>query len=82
MSDTALIKRRRHTANILEYTRELASKRMNSKAYEMLTTVYNNYHTWDTAKQNRWIGYAQCLLVAEGAITLDELRTEIEGIIQ
>jgi len=48
--------------------------RKNSKPWEMLVAVDNNRgdEDWDTGKLNRWIGYAQCLLVAEGAITLDE----------
>ena len=50
------------------------TNRENSKAYEMLTTVANNANTWDTGKAHRWIGYAQCLLIAEGAITLETMR--------
>ena len=45
-----------------------------SKASEMLQIVYNNADTWDIGKSHRWIGYAQCLLVAEGAITLEDMR--------
>jgi len=48
--------------------------RENSKPWEMLMAVNNNVKgsDWDVGKLNRWIGYAQCLLVAGGAITLDE----------
>lgn len=56
------------------------TKRENSKAAEMLVTVMNNIETWDLPKLNRWIGYAQCLLVAEGATSIDELRDDIRAL--
>ena len=46
--------------------------RKNSKAWEMFKAVADNVDSWPTGKLNRWIGYGQCLLVAEGEITLDE----------
>ena len=52
------------------------SRREHSKANEMLNTVFQNMSTWSISKLNRWIGYAQCLLVAEGATTIDKLREE------
>ncbi len=65
--------------NIALYTKSLC--RENSKAEEMMQTVYNNAYEWDVGKSNRWIGYAQCLLVAEGATTIDELREAVRKII-
>lgn len=49
--------------------------REGSKAYEMLRAVEQHLkdETWNVGKLNRWIGYAQCLLVAEGSVQLDEL---------
>ncbi len=56
-----------------EITKDLLCiAREGSKAAEMLRTVSNNMKEWSVGKSNRWIGYSQCLLVAEGAITLDE----------
>ena len=50
--------------------------RENSKSWEMLVTASNHVFTgdWSAGKINRWIGYAQCLIVAEGGLTLDEVK--------
>jgi hypothetical protein len=66
-------------AKIIEYT--LSKARERSKAWEMLIVARNNLGHWDDSKIGRWIGYAQCLLVAEGATTIDELRDEIRRIV-
>jgi hypothetical protein len=49
--------------------------RKNSKSWEMLMAASNHVHSrdWPARKINRWIGYAQCLIVAEGAMSLDEI---------
>ncbi len=41
----------------------------------MLKAVENHARArdWPARKLNRWIGYAQCLIVAEGVLTLDEV---------
>ncbi len=56
------------------------SNRKDSKANELLQNCWNNIEYWDIGKLNRWIGYAHCLLVAEGATTIDKLRDEIRNI--
>ena len=70
---------RQETSQILQYTLGI-SKRSDSKATEMLKATSNNLTTWSISKLNRWIGYAQCLLVAEGATTIDKLRKAIREI--
>ncbi len=60
----------------------LVHTRHGSKAWEMLTTVLNTAgDDWSNGKSNRWIGYAQCLLVAEGAITLDECMRQTRAVV-
>ena len=59
---------------LFAYQLKTLTVRENSKAWEMLMSVYNNADTWNTGKAHRWIGYAQCLLVAEGAVTLEKIR--------
>ena len=66
------------TKRIIQETKILARK--NSKAFEILQNCENNLDDWSISKLNRWIGYSQCLLVAEGAITIDDLRILIKGI--
>jgi hypothetical protein len=73
-----LQKQHKETELIAEYTKFLCRK--GSKAEEMMQNVLNNVDEWDIGKSNRWIGYAQCLLVAEGKITIDELRDNIRKI--
>ena len=69
------------TTNILiEYT--LSLTRENSKAWEMMITARNNQDEWADAKINRWIGYAQCLLVAEGATTIDGLKQDVGELVK
>ena len=68
------------TAAILEYTMSI-SNRKDGKANEMLQTVKNLENVWSVGKMNRWIGYAQCLLVAEGATTIDKLREDIRELV-
>ncbi len=58
----------------------IAITREDSKEREMLETVLANIKNWDIAKQNRWIGYAQCLMVATGTITLEELKNTTRSI--
>jgi hypothetical protein len=65
---------------IVKSTMTYSRKRQNSKANEMLQTVYNMIGEWDQGKIHRWIGYAQCLLVADGSVTLDTLKQEIKDI--
>ena len=64
---------REHTKKIIKESM-LISKRENSKANEMLLTCYNYSDDWEISKLNRWIGYAQCLLVAEGATSIEKLK--------
>jgi hypothetical protein len=54
---------------MIRHTRE------GSKSWEMLKTVDNHAHTmdWPVRKLSRWIGYAQCLIIAEGAMSLDDM---------
>lgn len=59
--------------NMVRDTRALTNRK-DSKAAEMLLNIENNIADWSCGKVNRWLGYAQCLLVAEGATTIDELR--------
>ncbi len=68
------------TLAIAEYTETLAS--IGSKADHMISQVIENYLDWPIGKSNRWIGYAQCLLVAEGKTTIDELRDETREILK
>ena len=65
---------------LAEYTKSIA--RENSKAWEMMQTATNMAGEWDAGKMNRWIGYAQCLLVAEGGTTIDELRNDVGKIVK
>jgi hypothetical protein len=65
---------------IVEYT--LSKTRKNSKAWEMMVTTRNNINEWSNSKIGRWVGYAQCLLVAEGVTTIDTLREDIRTIIR
>ena len=60
----------------------LPHTRKNSKSWEMLITVDNHAFTkdWPARKLNRWIGYAQCLIVAEGGLTLDEVIEKTRAI--
>jgi hypothetical protein len=54
-----------------------------SKAYHLLFTVQNDLQhdkRFTVRKANRWIGYAQCLLVAEGSLTLDDIITNTRRI--
>lgn len=67
------------TKNIALYCMNLSSE--GSKASDMFIEVLENVKDWDIGKSNRWLGYAQCLLVAEGATTIDELRVAIRKII-
>ena len=67
------------TKEFLKYM-SCISNRKDSKANEMIQTALNNIDEWSIAKTNRWIGYAQCLLVAEGVTTIDKLREETRGI--
>ena len=67
------------TKLIARYTKNLTVK--NSKAWEMLQTVENNVDDWSVGKSNRWIGYAQCILVAEGRATIHTLREDIRQIV-
>ena len=66
--------KKQQQTELFAYRLKSLTIRENSKAWEMLMTVYNNASEWDTGKSHRWIGYAQCLLVAEGAVTLEEMR--------
>ncbi len=70
---------RKETLLIVEYTETLAS--VGSKADRMITQVIENIDDWPIGKMNRWVGYAQCLLVAEGRTTIDELRDGIRKIL-
>jgi hypothetical protein len=49
--------------------------RENSKSWEMLKIVDNHSHSrdWPARKLNRWIGYAQCLIIAEGGLSLEDV---------
>ena len=68
------------TEKIIEYTS--SKTRDNSKAWEMMITARNRIGEWNDAKINRWIGYAQCLLVAEGATTIDQLADDVREIVK
>ncbi len=72
-----------------EYTDTLAIAKLTesfatvgSKADRMMTSVISQYQDWPISKSNRWIGYAQCLLVAEGKTTIDELRDRTKEILE
>ena len=71
---------RAETKKIIEYSMTISGWRQCSKAHEMLTTCHNYSDEWSISKLNRWIGYAHCLLVAQGTITIDELREKIRRI--
>jgi len=45
-----------------------------SKQSKMAIEIMQNIKEWDEGKINRWIGYAQCLQVACGEQTLEELK--------
>ena len=68
------------TENIIKELFWLCGNRTNGKPYEMVMNIDNNKNEWDQGKVHRWIGYAQCLLVAEGAVTLDNLKLSIKRI--
>jgi len=40
----------------------------------MLAEVQNNARIWKNDKLNRWLGYAQAILVMTGFLTLDEAK--------
>ncbi len=67
------------TLAIAKLTESLAT--VGSKADKMMTSVISQYRDWSVSKSNRWIGYAQCLLVAEGRTTIKELRDKTREII-
>jgi len=68
------------TLAILDYSLSISDRHC-SKANELLITLYNNKSIWDIAKMNRWIGYAHCLLVAEGSTTIKRLREDIRELL-
>ena len=61
----------------------IPSIRRGSKAWEMIVAVENGLsdETWDLGKMHRWIGYAQCLMVAEGSETLDGIMIKTRRVI-
>ena len=60
-------------AIIMAMTKEIDCT--DSKAYSMLNKAWQNIYVWNISKLNRWIGYAQCLMVAEGTLTLEEIMS-------
>ena len=60
----------------------IAITRVGSKEREMLEKVEANINEWDIAKKNRWIGYAQCLMISTGTISLEELKSVVRNIIK
>jgi hypothetical protein len=75
-----IMKELTNTEKIIEHT--LTRTRVGSKAWEMMVTAGNKLDEWDDAKLNRWIVYAHCLLVAEGAITINKIADEIRDLIE
>jgi hypothetical protein len=71
---------REQNRELMKYTYELS--RRNSKAWEMMVTANRHFDEWSNSRISRWIGYAQCLLVAEGAITLDKLKDDAREILK
>ena len=63
------------TLKIIDLTLKLS--RPGSKAEEMMQKANDKIGYWDESKIHRWIGYAQCLLVAEGATTIEKLADSI-----
>ncbi len=53
-----------------------------SKQYSMAETIITNLNDWDKSKLNRWLGYAQCLQVACGEQSLEELREATKLILE
>ena len=51
------------------------------KARSMLETVSQEAENWSVGKLNRWIGYAQCLLVAVNDLELDDVVEMTERVI-
>ncbi len=47
----------------------------------MAQNALNNAKEWGIAKTNRWIGYAQCLMVATGTKTLEEIMEDTGHIV-
>ena len=70
---------RERTKEIIKHSRAI-SWRENSKANEMLLICLNNSDDWEISKLNRWIGYAHCLLVAEGATSIEALQEMVKEI--
>ncbi len=55
-------------------TRILLFSPEGSKQFQMAVEIRDNIQEWNEGKINRWIGYAQCLQVACGEQTLEELK--------
>ncbi len=52
----------------------LLHSREGSKESFMFRELLDNISIWDIGRQNRWIGYAQALLVVSGSQTLQDVR--------
>ena len=76
------MKRKLKKSTMLIAQHGLEKSRPNSKSREMFQTVMNGEYEWNESKANRWIGYAQCLLVAEGVVTIDRLRRVVNSCIK
>jgi len=73
-------KERKDTLKIAEATLWKSPEKSDSQ--RILKSVITNYNKWSLSKLNRWVGYAQCQLVNEGVVTLNELKDLSRNIVK
>ncbi len=72
-------KERLDTLTIAELSLRMASDK--SEGQRLLKNIIQNWNKWPLSKLNRWLGYAQATLVAEGITTVNDLRQQVRDII-
>jgi hypothetical protein len=53
-----------------------------SHAKDMAKAILDHILDWEYTKLHRWIGYAQCLLVTDGVMSLEEIIEQTRKVVK